>query len=597
MNLIKSHQQSKIFISFATGPRNSPVILLAAIISILLTSAASAAVLSASADRLSITVDESLVLTVQLDEQSFLNSPDFSVLEKDFQIVDNSQSSRINMINGSMTSLTQWNLTLIPKKVGKLTIPAITMGSLKTNPITINVNPASRSRSTSANNEIIFLESSVDKTSVYVQAQLTYIIKLFYRTENITDWTLSEPSLADAIVKELGEPKQYHEYVDGVRYGVLERRYAIFPQSDGILTIPPIAFNGVVANQNTRLRFNFSRGKRVIKRSQEVVVSVKPIPDNYPNQPWLPAKNLTLTESWSPKQKAFKVGEPSTRTITITATGLGSAMIPPLPAINNQNLKAYPDQPSLEDDTSTDQLIGKRTESSAIIPTKAGDLNLPKLSIYWWNTETDQLEKSSLEQQNAIIQAGENISANIQTTTATGTGVDQEALTKLEQQVNQLEESLITWKIIGAVLLLLIAALTATIIILFRKQQTANLPLEISEEDPLDQLMPLSKAKAELIKKIETSNPSAIKTALIHWARSYYKNPKINSLGEIKELTESRDFIKSITRLEKNLYAKTSVNNWDARDIGQAIKELPKIPKFKFGNGKELPSLYPNYSN
>ena len=587
--------QALMTTNYKYHPRVSPLLRNITLMALLLVSFAShSATLVATVDRNIVSEQESLELTIQADEHSFLSGPDFSPIEKDFHIAGSNQSSSLQIINSNMISITQWKLTLIPKRSGKLSIPAINFGKLKSNPINIEVKNSAQKTFTNKKKQTIFLEASIDNNSLYVQAQLLYTVKLFHQTNNITDWSITEPSLNNAIIQELGKAKQYSKFVDGIQYSVLERNYAIFPQSSGYFEIPAIVFGGVVSNQNTRQRFGFSRGRKVSRSSEKIQITVKAIPKEYPNQTWLPAKKLSLKETWSPQHKQFKVGEPSTRTITATVDGLPSSMLPSFELPKFEKLKTYPDKPKLEDDYSGYSTLSQRIESDAIIPTQEGNLDLPEVAIYWWNTTTDTLERSIIKKQRIDIEPGEVLQQTSSGAASAPINADIAlANQQLKLEFETLKSSLVIWKAATAILLLAVLLLIASLIYLTRqKRQPAQTNQEI-DTDPTIQLPPLKKAQQQLLIQTQANDPEAIKSALIPWAKSCFNDPSINSLGEIKERTEHTPLIKAISRLEKKIYSSNTVANWSGEEIAAAINNLP-FKDLSTGsiNGK-LPGLYP----
>jgi len=557
-----------------------------------------AATLVATVDRNIVSEQESLELTIRADEHSFLSGPDFSPIEKDFHIAGSNQSSSLQIINSNMISITQWKLTLIPKRTGKLRIPAISFGKLESKPINIEVKNSTQKTFTNKKKQAIFLEASIDNGSLYVQAQLLYTVKLFHQTNNITDWSITEPSLNNAIIQELGKAKQYSKFVDGVQYSVLERNYAIFPQSSGYFEIPAIAFAGVVSDQNTRQRFGFSRGRKVSRSSEKIQITVKPIPKKYPNQTWLPAKNLSVKETWSPQHKHFKVGEPSTRTITATVDGLPSSMLPSFELPKLEKLKTYPDKPRLEDDYSGHSTLSQRIESNAIIPTHKGNLDLPEVAIYWWNTNTDTLERSVIKKQRINIEPGE---AQQQTSAGASNAPINGDIALANQQLTlefeTLKSSLMIWKAATAILLLAVLLLIASIIYLARqKTQPAQTNPEVDTDPTAPStalLIAPKKAQQQLLLHTQANDPEAIKGALIPWAKSCFNDPSINSLGEIKERTGHTPLIKAITRLEKKIYSSSAVTNWSGEEIAAAINNLSFKDLSTGSINDKLPGLYP----
>src|SRR5580704_12664593 len=80
-------------------------------------------ILETQLSRDKITYGETFTLSLTLNNHAAQTSPDFSVLQKDFRILDTNYGSAVNMVNGVTTVRTFWRLTLEPKKTGLLIIP------------------------------------------------------------------------------------------------------------------------------------------------------------------------------------------------------------------------------------------------------------------------------------------------------------------------------------------------------------------------------------------------------------------------------------------------------------------------------------------
>lgn len=226
-----------------------------------------AAEITVSSDRDPVALDESFTLTFETSE-SVDGDPDFTPLERDFEIRSRSQSSSIQWLNGRKRSKQSWILTVMAKKKGPLTVPPIRFGDDISTLLKINVTApvVSRNGQKSALAPL-FLEATADRDSVYLQAQLLYTVR-FYTATRIMDYTLSEPTFArgSAIIRKLGDDYQFETMRGGHRYVVVERRYAIFPQTTGELVINPILFEGQIltGRQTTLQLFNQQLRKSVV---------------------------------------------------------------------------------------------------------------------------------------------------------------------------------------------------------------------------------------------------------------------------------------------------------------------------------------------
>ena len=125
-------------------------------------------------------------------------APDLSPLQKDFEVLGTSSSSKVQIVNGSSQSSTQLGIALRPRHAGTLTIPSLRIGSQQTQPLTLRVVPAP-SGALGAAGDPAFLEADVDATAPYVGQQIVYTLKLFY-AGNLTGGQLEDPRAEGAQV-------------------------------------------------------------------------------------------------------------------------------------------------------------------------------------------------------------------------------------------------------------------------------------------------------------------------------------------------------------------------------------------------------------
>ncbi len=131
----------------------------------------------------------------------------------------------------------------------------------------------------------VFIDASVDRESVYVQAQIILTLRIYHSVSLYDDSTLSPLQMPDALVKRLGEPRTYEKDINGVRHGVIEVRYALFPQKSGRLQIPSQLFSATtVASGNDYSILGPRPGRSTQVKSPTIPVEVKPKPRDYPDR-------------------------------------------------------------------------------------------------------------------------------------------------------------------------------------------------------------------------------------------------------------------------------------------------------------------------
>ena len=359
-------------------------------------------------DRNPITVDETVRLVVELKGPSSGETPDLSVLNKDFDVLGNSQSSQTSIINGRTSNSIQWVITLAPRKTGSVSIPAIRVGAQSSVPLTLTVQERAQ-RAKENTGKDIFLEATVEPQEPYVQSQMVFTLRLYHAVP-LHEGQLEDPQINQAIVERIGEDHSFETIQDGRRYQVIERRYLVIPQASGTLKIPSVLFSGKVPD-GTRPRSMFEemfgnrpgvfgggfQSTRLVRaRSEEMTLNVEEIPSTVQPGEWLPAQELSLTETWSSDLSKLRVGEPVTRTITIRAKGLTGEQLPEIPQAENARVKVYPDQPSITTAFDGSWAVGKREQKLAFVPTQPGDVVLPEIRIRWWNLDTRKSQEAVL---------------------------------------------------------------------------------------------------------------------------------------------------------------------------------------------------------
>lgn len=337
---------------------------------------------------------ETVQLILRIDGQAQAQAPDLTPLEADFEVLGSQTSSRISSINGRTTAMVEYQINLRPKRTGEILVPAIEVGGERSEALTLMVRPLDPGLRQTIEN-MVFFETEVTTNPVYVQAETVLIRRLFYSNGvQIYSDLPGVPDLPDAVVIPLGETRSYSTIRGGLRYGVIEQRFALFAERSGPLEIEPISVTSSVRlTSGGRIRRS---GIRV--STEAITLDVLPIPDSYPQgTPWLPARNLELSQSWQPERADVDVGSQLQLTIQLKVEGNTSSAIPPLGLrLPDSHFKLYPEAPRLEESAAEDSLTGSRTQRYALIPTAPGTVSLAPVTVTWWDTVSNQVRTASL---------------------------------------------------------------------------------------------------------------------------------------------------------------------------------------------------------
>lgn len=546
----------------------------------------------ATIDKNPVMVDEAIRLTVTAQGSADRDAFDSSSLLKDFVVGRTSVSSQTSIVNFDTTRTTTWTTTLFPRSEGKFTIPAFNIEGKKTSPISVEVIPVQSSSKVARD---YFVTTDIDLKDAYLNQQLLYTVKL-HLASSIERGSLQSPEMPNADIRQLGEDKQYTDIINGRRYQIIERRFAIVPQSSGEFTIRGPIFNGEVMASNNTQRFGFfNRTQQVSRVGPDITVTVKPIPSNI-DYPWLPSEMVRVDEEW-PQGETFTVGEPVTRVVTLTAIGVVEEQLPDIPEFYPPNFKLYPDQSTTTTVDKDNALIAQRTTSLALIPTKSGDMVLPEVTIPWFNTLTEQTEFATLPARTVTVAPA---NAADSATPAVANNKESEIATPSREEVRPPQTNsqpnssatqastphFITWLFIGLWVITVVGWL-ATYIVLKRraKHQIASAPSSTA-------IIPDNEKKAfnALKSALDKKDVSEITPALQNWLSVLY--PQQKGILTPRSFSETQGIQAPYDELLRAKFSQVN-GSWKAETLNSAIHNARKMWLNRQKQGE--PTLSPLY--
>ncbi len=558
-------------------------------LTLLFSSSLLAVEIEAKLDSPTISIGDTVELTVTVNEQAFNSEPDFSILKPDFEILSKRQSSQYSMINGRITSSTSWILTLLPKRQGYVAIPPIRYENAITKALKLHVS-ARKDVDPKNTNQLLFVDASVDKKEVYVQEQLIYTIRVFWSSIELFDSSFSAPQIDDAVMEQLGDRRNYRSTINGRSYEVIEFRYAVFPQKSGELTIPPAELlSTVFANSRRGFGRDPFNGKQVRRTSPELTINVKPKPDSYPaDKPWLPTRSLQLQENWAPKSKEIKVGEPVTRSIIMEADGLADTVLPPIPTPSIPGIKVYPEQANTNSTVGAHGMVSKRVESQAIIATQLGTIEIPQVDITWWDVNEEAVKVTSLPARKMTVVGS---TAPVQTdSTITSTPASLANSTDVApQSLQQMPNSNSTWQWIAIGSLGLWLVTVVAFIGLYLRGRNKSTPSE--EAEPTFTSAQLKSAKKALKEACNQNDPKQAREALINLFKQHWQDNSIKNLDHIAQRSNNEPLSSALLNLDKCLY-QPNASKWESGFLLKTVEEGLSKTHDK-AKEKDLAPLYP----
>jgi hypothetical protein len=510
-------------------------------------------------DRTELERGETVTLRIRVHGQQGGVQIDLEPLRNQFEIVSTRSASHLRSVNNRIESWTDYLLVLFPRELGEQQIPALVVGNQTTESFTITVTEPGETGLAAGND--VFLEAILSGESVFVQEQLLFTVRLHYTIAGIRNPVFTDVAPDNAVVQMLGAPHQYEQLVDGVRYGIYEKNYVIFPQRSGELIIPDIVFRGELTDGSSNFVFRNPNMRPVTAFAEGYTVEVKERPAAFPaNSTWLPATDIQISESWDKDITRLNPGDSVERTIVIVASGLDGAALPPLGRPDIDRMNVYPEQPVIERMVVDGNIVGTRIEKYVLVATEAGSVVIPEVNLPWWDVTNNELRSSVIPA--SLIQitpAGGIFPGDAALAGSTASSRDANTLMQ-----GDFRDELVSGRRTPAWILNLMAISIVLILagmwLLWRRRQSHLLEMAAPaivrtaayERDIAEGHEKL--AFAELETSLSKDSVQLVRVRLIAWGRQYFSDPGLHNLDDLASHMNSPEIMVLSRQLQASLY-------------------------------------------
>ncbi len=353
--------------------------------------------ITASVDRTNVSKDEIIQLKIAADEKLDSDKLNLDALSKDFYVSRPSFGSSVNIINGSRSDSSVWNVSIAPQKTGTIIIPSFKIDGATTQPITLNVTMGQKAPTS---DDIIEVRSKIDKHQLYPNQSTTLDARIIVKVDprRLQNPNLTQPHAEGLQIEPLADPKQSQAVLNGVEVLIIDQKYRVTANASGDFSIQLPTLTGAVVMGNNR------SGTRIINldgKTEHVAVKVLPVPESY-HGAWLPTSNLTLSQSWqldnnkqlSGDAVTIDEGDSLTRTITLTASGTSASQLPDLSINNPDAFRVYSEKPAFR--TNDDGSVTMTTKQVLIAKT-SGQYSLPSVPVQWWDSVNKKAQTSKVK--------------------------------------------------------------------------------------------------------------------------------------------------------------------------------------------------------
>lgn len=546
---------------------------------------------TATVDRNPVTANESFVLTVTVDDDVANDSFSPSKLLKDFVVGRTSVSRQTSMINGKLSKQTRFTTVLIPQSAGEYKIPEISIGGASSAPISLQVLEPGNNQDNEQ--KVAFLEAQVESQQVYLQQPITYVARLFLAAD-LNKGNLIPPEAENADIQQIGRDKESTEMVNGRRYKVYQRVYQITPSKSGSLSITGARFDGEVFTQGQRSIFSsFSNTQPVSTIAETIEVEVQAVPDNWQGH-WLPSELVSVSQSVSPEQDSYTVGEPFTVSYMLTAVGVKPEQLPDIQPEFPDTVRVYPDGDETDQFSRNGVIISQKTISFAIVPNQPGPLKIPALSIPWFNTKTGSPASAKTKELNFSVAMGDGMqSIPSPNDNAEAPAAEKQPEKYKKQASTEVKTQSAEWNtwVISLLALALVISLILNAYLLWHKGTISQ--NRVSSRKPEETPRNLNKDKfwREFQLACRNNNAQEAKDSLLEWATRYFKR----SFNSLTELSQYLSIEAACSSLQQSLYHPGATTPWqDGKVLYKEVKASIESRKNKTTTKGVLPNLYGN---
>ena len=356
--------------------------------------------ITVSLSRDTIGLDEQAVMQIVVSSNvDALPRPKMPTLPM-FEVYSQGQSSNYSIINGKVDASVTYRYLVMPQKPGIYPIENIAIVHQNRryvgNPVTLTVLdkgstvPAEledRAQDSRGESKDYFLEAVVDNQNPYVNEQVTFTLKFYIAVQFYGSPRLSEPTTTGFWTELLGSKAPYRQRVNNRTYRVIERKYALFPTQTGELTIGKAIITATVASKRRQRNVFgiFGGGEEIQARSAPLSIKVRPLPQSGRPSDYTGTIGK-FRISAQVNKTVVELNQPVTLTVNISGVGnIKSVAEPQIPEL--EDFRVYKASSSENISKINDKIGGTKTFEEVFIPERPGTLQIPALSLSYFDPE------------------------------------------------------------------------------------------------------------------------------------------------------------------------------------------------------------------
>jgi len=221
------------------------------------------------------------------------------------------------------------------------------------------------------------------------------------------------------VLRTQSQGTRLQETIAGTAYTGQQYELSLYPQRAGRITIPALPVDVMVKVWGVN-----AQETRHAATIPPTPFTCKVPPGAEGVHGLISTTRCTATQSWTPEILDVNVGDAIKRTIEMQASDVSGMAFAPMQHPATEGVGIYPGEPTVEDATDRGTLTGKRIESVTYVCERAGTIEIPAVTVSWWDVGVQQLKRIELPGQTLTI-VGE---VTAPATTATDSQPPQNAL-------------------------------------------------------------------------------------------------------------------------------------------------------------------------
>ncbi|WP_038177810.1 BatD family protein [Vibrio rhizosphaerae] len=333
-----------------------------------------------------VTRNELFQLQIITDQKASGDDVNFDKLTPDFFVNRPSFGTSTNIINGERSVRSEWDVSIAATRTGIVTIPSFEVNGEKTQPIAIQVVQDSTLPN---DDDLIEIHSTLDKKTLYPDESTLLHVKMMVKVNprRLQDTKITPPSVEGMDLAAASDSEQHREIINGLSVTVVQQTFRVTAQKPGRFIVTEPQF------RSTLLYSGMNGETKVLTLSttaKQFPIQVMAKPKDYQGV-WLPTASLSLTQRWTDSQgkpisgssATLKVGDSITRTLELKIKGVSQEKIPDLSINYPDSVRVYQEKPQYKM-LDNDEIV--MTLKQVLIPNQSGQIQLPGLSLNWWDT-------------------------------------------------------------------------------------------------------------------------------------------------------------------------------------------------------------------